>query len=122
MPRITVYNGPIFEAPSGKRLVLALEDAGVDILHRCGGFARCTTCRVRFYEGEPERMTVAEFNRLEGNAELFGKVRLSCQIQVTHDMTVEPLKKLAGSGLDGRGERPASSITPEAIWMNVPRK
>jgi photosystem II stability/assembly factor-like uncharacterized protein len=30
-----------------KRLVNAIEkDAGVDILHACGGNARCTTCRV----------------------------------------------------------------------------
>ena len=34
-----------FEVEEGRRLVLALEDAGIDILHRCGGNARCTTCR-----------------------------------------------------------------------------
>jgi ferredoxin len=28
-----------FEAPEGKKLVLAIEDAGIDILHRCGGNA-----------------------------------------------------------------------------------
>ncbi len=35
-----------FEVESGTRLVLALERNGVDILHRCGGNAKCTTCRV----------------------------------------------------------------------------
>jgi ferredoxin len=31
--------------------VLALEqDAHVDVLHACGGNARCTTCRVEFIE------------------------------------------------------------------------
>ena len=34
--------------------MLAIEqDAKVDILHACGGNARCTTCRVEFIEGEP---------------------------------------------------------------------
>ena len=32
-----------FEADEGKKLVLAIEDNGIDILHRCGGNARCTT-------------------------------------------------------------------------------
>jgi ferredoxin len=49
MPQITAETatGTVsFDAPAGKKLVLALEDNGVDILHRCGGNARCTTCRV----------------------------------------------------------------------------
>jgi ferredoxin len=37
-----------FAVEEGKRLVLAIEgDAGVDILHRCGSYVRCTTCRSR---------------------------------------------------------------------------
>ena len=46
------------------RLVRAIEGNGVDILHRGGGNARCTTCRVQFFAGEPDRMTVAEYDRL----------------------------------------------------------
>ena len=49
------------EVEAGKRLVLAIEqDAQVDMLHACGGNARCTTCRVEFIAGEPRRMTAAE--------------------------------------------------------------
>ena len=44
------------EAPEGKKLVLTLEDAGIDILHRCGGNARCTTCRVEILDGDPGEM------------------------------------------------------------------
>jgi ferredoxin len=54
-----------FEAPDGKRLVLAIEDAGVPILHRCGGKARCTTCRVTFNEGEPVDYHWREHEKLE---------------------------------------------------------
>ncbi len=36
------------EVEDGKRLVLAIkEDLGIDILHKCGGNAMCTTCRVK---------------------------------------------------------------------------
>ena len=52
--------------PAGKRLVLALTDeAKIDQLHACGGNARCTTCRVEFVAGEPDKMTEAEKELLE---------------------------------------------------------
>jgi ferredoxin len=61
MPKLTVEGVGQYEVPLGKRLVLALEhDAAIDQLHACGGQARCTTCRVEFLDGEPDRMTVAE--------------------------------------------------------------
>ncbi|MCC6791899.1 MAG: (2Fe-2S)-binding protein, partial [Thermomicrobiales bacterium] len=78
----------------GRRLVLAIEEAGVDILHRCGGNARCTTCRVEILDGEPSPKTDAEAARLariEGAPE---NLRLSCQIQVRDDLTVRVLRRL----------------------------
>src|SRR5207248_2596567 len=61
MSKLTVEGAGQFEVPQGKRLVLALEDeAKIDQLHACGGYARCTTCRVQFLSGEPEQMTEAE--------------------------------------------------------------
>jgi ferredoxin len=61
VPILTVEGYGSVSVPEGKRLVLAIEqDAGVDILHACGGNARCTTCRVEFVDGEPAQHTVAE--------------------------------------------------------------
>ena len=40
MPTIDAEGIKTFEAEQGKKLVLALEDNGIDILHRCGGNAR----------------------------------------------------------------------------------
>lgn len=37
MPKITVEGRGTFEVEADKKLVLALEDSGVDVLHRCGG-------------------------------------------------------------------------------------
>ena len=109
MPQLTVEGVGTFEAPAGKRLVLALEDeAKIDQLHACGGNARCTTCRVEFVVGEPATMTDAERNVLAARG-LTG-VRLSCQILCDHDMTVRAISRLAGSGRKDTGTRPADTI------------
>src|SRR4051794_9047597 len=60
MPTVTVEGEKSFEVEPGKKLVLAVEDAGIDILHRCGGNARCTTCRVQVVSGEPGPMEELE--------------------------------------------------------------
>ncbi len=115
MPKLTVDGIGTFEAPAGKRMVLALEDeAKVDQLHACGGNARCTTCRVEFVVGEPDQMTVAEKNVLEARG-LLGTVRLSCQILCDHDMTVRAISRLAGSGRPDPGRRPADEIEPQPV-------
>lgn len=121
MPKITVKDGQTFDVPEGKRLVLALEDNGVDILHRCGGYAKCTTCRVQFHDGEPAQMTVAERDRLAQGDNLLGQIRLSCQVTCDHDMTVEPLNTLSNSGLDDPGSRPEVQITPDPEWTDAPQ-
>lgn len=93
------------DAPAGKKLVLALEDAGVDILHRCGGNARCTTCRVEVLEGEAEEMGDLERNRLAVESELAPNVRLSCQVHVQNDLKVRVINQVSTRGMDA-GPRP----------------
>jgi ferredoxin len=107
------------EVEPGTRLVRAIQAAGVDILHRCGGFARCTTCRVEFLAGEPERMTVAEHDKLLEN-DLLGTCRLSCQCLVADGMSLRPLLRLATSGLEDAGPEPEEVITPEPEWRDRP--
>jgi ferredoxin len=116
MPKLTVDGYGTFEVPADKRLVLAIEqDAHVDIMHACGGFARCTTCRVEFIEGEPSRMTAAERERLDARG-LTG-VRLSCQILCDHDMAVRAISRLEGTGRPDPGRTPEETITPPAQWL-----
>jgi ferredoxin len=112
MPTLTVESVGAFDVPEGKRLVLALEqDAAIDQLHACGGHARCTTCRVEFVAGEPEKSTKAEQAALSARG-LTG-VRLSCQILCDHDMTVRAISRLAGSGRADAGPTPQAFIEPE---------
>ena len=116
MPRLTVEGFTPVDVEEGKRLVLAIEqDAGVDILHACGGNARCTTCRVEFVSGEPTKMTRAEKEKL-AERQLTG-VRLSCQIQCEHDMTVRAISRLAGSGRPDPGKTPEPTIQPPPEWV-----
>lgn len=115
MPKLTVEGYGTFDVEPGTRLLSALMANGVDILHRCGGYARCTTCRVTFIDGEPERMTAAERDRLTANGQL-GEFRLSCQSLVVADMRVRPLLTFAGSGLEDAGPTPEDHITPEPDW------
>ena len=115
MPKLTVEGFGTFDVPQDKRLVLAIEqDAHVDILHACGGNARCTTCRVEFIDGEPARMTRAERERLAARG--LSGVRLSCQSLCDHDMTVRAISRLEGSGRPDPGPTPAPEITPPPEW------
>jgi ferredoxin len=115
MPTLTVEGFAPVEVPSGKRLVLAIEqDAKVDVLHACGGNARCTTCRVEFIEGEPASMTAAERQVLAAKGAT--GVRLSCQILCDHDMTVRAISRLTGSGRPDPGSTPTAEIAPPPEW------
>jgi ferredoxin len=115
MPKLTVEGFPTVDVEEGKRLVLAIEqDAGVDVLHACGGNARCTTCRVEFVSGEPARSTAAERQVLAAKG--VSGVRLSCQIVCDHDMTVRAISRLTGSGRPDPGPTPAPVITPDPVW------
>jgi len=120
VPNLEVESAGTFDVPEGKRLVLAIEeDAGVDILHRCGSYARCTTCRIEYLEGEPEKMTKAELEVLESRG-LLGQVRLSCQALCDHDMKVRVLMTVTSTGLDGPGNKPEPEITPPPEWVEKP--
>jgi ferredoxin len=117
MPKLVVEGVGEFEVSEGKRLVLALEqDAGIDQLHACGGNARCTTCRVEFVAGEPDRMTVAERDVLAARS--LSGIRLSCQIVCDNDMSVRAISRLVRSGRKDAGHEPAAEIEPPPEWIN----
>ncbi len=112
MPSLTIITPDgqkTVNVAENKRLVLAIEDSGVDISHRCGGNAKCTTCRVEFIEGEPSEMNEREKEKLL-SSDALGKYRLSCQILVDRDMTVKPLKLVHEQSWDDPGPRPSDTL------------
>lgn len=98
---VTVRGYGSFEVEEGTKLVKAIEDNGVDISHRCGGNARCTTCRVQFHSEEPP-METAEHDCLEEDGVL-GEFRLSCQIRVQSDIDVDVLMPVSKADWDNPG-------------------
>lgn len=112
MPKLKIADQSEVEVAADKRLVLAIEEAGVNIGHRCGGYARCTTCRVTFTEGEPQTYTAAEYNKLK-DANLLGQARLACQILCQHDMALSVLMTKESEGWSDTGPAPQITVTPE---------
>ena len=99
-------NGEVaFEAEKGRKLVLSLEDNGVDILHRCGGNAKCTTCRVEVLSGDPGEIGEPERAILVTKTDLGDHTRLSCQVRVTDDLHVKVINQASVMGIDP-GTRP----------------
>jgi len=115
MPTLLVEGFSPVTIEAGTRLVNAIESSGVDILHACGGNARCTTCRVEFIAGEPARMTRAERTKLDEKG--LSGIRLSCQITCDADMTVRAISRLEGSGRPDPGRTPDAAIQPPPEWI-----
>lgn len=108
MPKVeaeTAAGLETFEAEEGRKLVLAIEDAGIDILHRCGGNARCTTCRVEILAGDPGEIGDLERNRLAQETGLAETVRLSCQVRVHDHLKVKVVNQASVKGIPA-GPRP----------------
>jgi ferredoxin len=105
MPQIKVEGFETFEVEEGKKLVLVLEDNGVPIMHRCGGNARCTTCRVEVLSGDAGPVTEAENQILSARNFPEPNVRLSCQVRCHADITVKPVMLSTDSATDA-GPRP----------------
>ncbi|MBC6612563.1 (2Fe-2S)-binding protein [Hymenobacter sp. BT507] len=53
MPILTVQNlfGVAVPVPAGTTLLAALQAAGHDWMHACGGRGRCTSCRIQVVTG-----------------------------------------------------------------------
>lgn len=106
MYRITAEaaNGTVaFDIEDDRKLVLGLEDNGVDILHRCGGNAKCTTCRVEILAGDPGEIGEAEKAILASKTDLGDHTRLSCQVRVMDDLHVKVIRQASVEGMDAGG-------------------
>ena len=106
MPKITAEAAQglvAFEVEKGRKLVLGLEDNGVDILHRCGGNAKCTTCRVEIITGDPGEIGEPERAVLATKTDLGDHTRLSCQVHVIDDLHVKVIRQASVEGIDAGG-------------------
>ena len=99
------------ECDAGRKIVLCLEDNGVDILHRCGGNARCTTCRIEVIGGDLAPMREPERAILATKEDLAANTRLSCQNRLEGDIHIRVVNQASVKAMDA-GPRPAEEDTP----------
>jgi ferredoxin len=104
-----------YDIEKGKKLILALrEDVKVNQLHACGGKGKCTSCKVKYVQGEPDRITAAEKNILRERG--LEDVRLSCQIPCEDEMQIEVFNTLENSERADCGTMPGVEIEPSPEW------
>lgn len=100
MPKVEVPGVGSWEVEEGIKLVHALEENGVDMLHRCGGNARCVTCRVEVLRGDAGLMGEREYQMLKSKGLEKTNLRLSCQIRVRSDLVVRPVLTASSTGME----------------------
>jgi len=90
--RITYPAGKEVAVPVGFTVLEASRKAGIPHASVCGGRGRCSTCRVQVHRGleflPPTSIEELQVLRYIGAAK---NVRLACQLQPTHDLSVTPL-------------------------------
>jgi ferredoxin len=129
MPKVTVvdFMGDLvkeFTVETGTKLLKALIDNEIDIVHSCGGKAKCTTCRFTARKGIPRKVTQAQketFDRkIEGGQPQFDapQVFLSCQVIVEKDMTLSVSEEFNEIIHDSRGRDVEDAITPDPVWLD----
>lgn len=85
--KIVVNDSKTLEVPAGGKLLGCLADNGIFISSACGGGGTCAMCKVRVLAGggeilATERTHISNTKAREG-------YRLSCQVAVKQDMTIE---------------------------------
>ena len=94
MPHIRILPDEVeTHVKPGTTLLKSAEQAGVEIMHSCGGIGACTSCRVLILDGR-DRLTPigqAEEEQLVESG-LLHSHRLACQAAILGDVVIERLK------------------------------
>ncbi|MHA1930847.1 MAG: 2Fe-2S iron-sulfur cluster-binding protein [Candidatus Thorarchaeota archaeon] len=129
MPIVTVvdFMGKVqkeITVETGTKLLKALIENETEIVHTCGGKAKCTTCRVTIHKGVPTRETQAQKDRFAtlikfGNTQFdHPAVFLSCQVVVENDMTVSVSETFNSVIHDSLGKDTVDEVTPDPVWLD----
>ncbi len=100
MPIMTVMpDNKTFEAVEGNTILQALINAGVNLMHKCGGEAKCGSCHIFVVEGRKglSRVQSLENQKLDSIVGVGSKSRLACQTVIgTDNFSVELLGFASG--------------------------
>ena len=113
-------------ATPNEKMALIIENQGIDILHLCGGKAKCTTCRIEYIEGNPNKHTTSEAEKIQQIIEAKGNqdkemqnsnVRLSCQCLTSDsDVKIKVLRRVSTSNRQNSGNSLTLDIIPDPEW------
>ena len=128
MPKVTVVDFMMevqkeITVEKGTKLLKALIDHETEVVHECGGNAKCTTCRVTIHKGVPTKKTQAQHELFERKIKLGGTqfdhpaVFLACQVLVEDDMTVSISETFNSVIHDSRGKDTVDEIKPDPVWL-----
>ena len=89
--KITIVpSNVVIEVEEGKDLLTAFRESSVYVKSSCGGHASCSDCIVKILKGEDNLNTPTfDETKLIGNVFHITKERLSCQVKVEGDVTVD---------------------------------
>ena len=84
---ILINNEKKIHVPVGSKLLTALADNGLFVSSACGGGGTCAQCKVVVHSGGGEILPT-ELTHITKREAAHGE-RLSCQVSVKHDMSIE---------------------------------
>ena len=84
---ILINDQKTIEVPAGGKLLGALADAGIFVSSACGGGGTCAQCLVKVRDGGGDILATERTHI--NNREAREGCRLSCQVAVKQDMSVE---------------------------------
>jgi adenylate cyclase len=93
MPRVTYFDETTLEdVPKGQTLLDVSIRHRIPHLHQCGGYGRCTTCRVQILDGLSNVSSRGEVEQKVASRRGWDKfTRLACQTRVEGDVVIRRL-------------------------------
>lgn len=92
--KISINGEKDIEVPAGGKLLGVLADNGLFVPSACGGGGTCAQCRVKIHEGGGSILPTEESHITKREASCGD--RLSCQVAVKQDMTIEVPEEVFG--------------------------
>lgn len=91
MPKIKfIKNKPDIEVPVNANLMRSLLAAGLPVASSCGGDGVCSKCRIKIIEGQKNLSEPNDTELiLKEQNNLSKEIRISCQVEVLGDVTVD---------------------------------
>ena len=91
MPKIKfIKTKPEIEVTNGANLMQSLLAAGVPVASSCNGDGVCSKCRVKVIEGQKNLSEINDTELILIDQNSLGKeIRISCQVEVLGDVTVD---------------------------------